>query len=404
MKRIIFLFCLMDLMAYSACSQDISQWRGPDRNGIYPETGLMKSWPETGPALLWHYDELGDGHSSAAVTNDRIYTCGEVNGIGYLYSFDLNGKLLWKMPYGEEWTESWPGVRSTPLVCDGKIYMMSGFGKLICRKAESGDFIWTIDILKDFKAPNIKWGVTENLLIDGNKLFCTPGGPEASVVALDRKTGKLLWKCAAKGESSAYCSPAIFTHNKRRILATHTASSIIGIDTETGKFLWSVDQPNTYSVHANTPEYIDGSIYCVSGYGKGGVLLKLSGDGSSVTETWRSPSISNRMGGFVVLNGKIYGSDDAGKAWYCTDWKTGTDMFSEKVTGKGNIISADGMLYLYGDNGEIVLAKPSPTGFGKVSSFKVPFGSAQHWAHLVIKNGRLYVRHGNSLMVYNIAK
>ena len=404
MKRIIFLFCLMDLMAYSACSQDISQWRGPDRNGIYPETGLMKSWPETGPALLWHYDELGDGHSSAAVTNDRIYTCGEVNGIGYLYSFDLNGKLLWKMPYGEEWTESWPGVRSTPLVCDGKIYMMSGFGKLICRKAESGDFIWTIDILKDFKAPNIKWGVTENLLIDGNKLFCTPGGPEASVVALDRKTGKLLWKCAAKGESSAYCSPAIFTHNKRRILVTHTASSIIGIDTETGKFLWSVDQPNTYSVHANTPEYIDGSIYCVSGYGKGGVLLKLSGDGSSVTETWRSPSISNRMGGFVVLNGKIYGSDDAGKAWYCTDWKTGTDMFSEKVTGKGNIISADGMLYLYGDNGEIVLAKPSPTGFGKVSSFKVPFGSAQHWAHLVIKNGRLYVRHGNSLMVYNIAK
>ncbi len=404
MKRIIFLFCLMDLMAYSACSQDISQWRGPDRNGIYPETGLMKSWPETGPALLWHYDELGDGHSSAAVTNDRIYTCGEVNGIGYLYSFDLNGKLLWKMPYGEEWTESWPGVRSTPLVCDGKIYMMSGFGKLICRKAESGDFIWTIDILKDFKAPNIKWGVTENLLIDGNKLFCTPGGPEASVVALDRKTGKLLWKCAAKGESSAYCSPAIFTHNKRRILATHTASSIIGIDTETGKFLWSVDQPNTYSVHANTPEYIDGSIYGVSGYGKGGVLLKLSGDGSSVTETWRSPSISNRMGGFVVLNGKIYGSDDAGKAWYCTDWKTGTDMFSEKVTGKGNIISADGMLYLYGDNGEIVLAKPSPTGFGKVSSFKVPFGSAQHWAHLVIKNGRLYVRHGNSLMVYNIAK
>jgi len=404
MKRIIFLFCLMDLMAYSACSQDISQWRGPDRNGIYPETGLMKSWPETGPALLWHYDELGDGHSSAAVTNDRIYTCGEVNGIGYLYSFDLNGKLLWKMPYGEEWTESWPGVRSTPLVCDGKIYMMSGFGKLICRKAESGDFIWTIDILKDFKAPNIKWGVTENLLIDGNKLFCTPGGPEASVVALDRKTGKLLWKCAAKGESSAYCSPAIFTHNKRRILVTHTASSIIGIDTETGKFLWSVDQPNTYSVHANTPEYIDGSIYGVSGYGKGGVLLKLSGDGSSVTETWRSPSISNRMGGFVVLNGKIYGSDDAGKAWYCTDWKTGTDMFSEKVTGKGNIISADGMLYLYGDNGEIVLAKPSPTGFGKVSSFKVPFGSAQHWAHLVIKNGRLYVRHGNSLMVYNIAK
>jgi len=264
--------------------------------------------------------------------------------------------------------------------------------------------LWTIDILKMFNAPNIKWGVTENLLTDGNKLFCTPGGPEAGVVALDCNTGKVLWKCPARGESSAYCSPALFTHNNRKILVTHTASSIIGIDAETGKFLWSVDQPNTYSVHANTPLYYDGSVYCVSGYGKGGVMLKLSADGSSVKETWRSNSISNRMGGFVLVNGNIYGSDDAGKAWYCTNWATGADKYSEKITGKGNIIFSDGLLYLYGDNGEIILAQPSSSGFSRISSFKVPFGSAQHWAHLVIKTGRLYVRHGNSLMVYNIKK
>jgi len=404
MKQIIFFFCLMSLLVSPSFSQDNSQWRGPNRDGVYPETGLLKTWPEAGPALLWHFDELGEGHSSAAVTNDRIYVNGELNGIGYLFALNLDGKLLWKIPYGEEWTESWPGVRSTPLVYEGKIYLMSGFGKLVCRKADNGDLIWTIDLLKEFKAPNIKWGVTENLLADGNKLFCTPGGPEASVVALDRNTGKLLWKCAAKGEASAYCSPAIFTHNNHRILVTHTASSVIGIDTETGKFLWSVDQPNTYSVHANTPEYIDGSVYCMSGYGKGGVMIKLSNDGNSVTETWRSPSISNRMGGFVVLNGKIYGSDDSGKGWYCTDWKTGTDMYSGKIAGKGNVISAEGLLYCYGDNGEIVLAQPTPTAFVKAGSFKVPFGAAQHWAHLVIKNGRLYVRHGNSLMVYDIRR
>ena len=404
MKRSILVICLMSLIGYSSPAQNVAQWRGPNRDGIYPETGLLKSWPETGPALLWHFEELGEGHSSAAVTADRIYVNGELNGIGYLYSFDLDGKLLWKLPYGEEWTESWPGVRSTPLIYDGKIYLMSGFGKVVCRKADNGDLVWTIDLLKEFNAPNIKWGVTENLLADGNKLFCTPGGPEASVVALDRNTGKLIWKCAAKGEASAYCSPAIFTHNNRRILVTQTASSILGIDAESGKFLWSVDQPNTWSVHANTPEYIDGSVYCVSGYGKGGVMLKLSADGNSVTETWRSTSIGNRMGGFVVLNGKIFGSDDSGKAWYCTDWKTGTDMYSGKVTGKGNIISAEGLLYLYGDNGEIVLAQPTPFDFGKIASFKVPFGTAQHWSHLVIKNGRLYVRHGNSLMVYDIRK
>ncbi|MCX6284856.1 MAG: PQQ-binding-like beta-propeller repeat protein, partial [Bacteroidetes bacterium] len=163
--KALFFFCLMSLLGYSSLAQNVTQWRGPNRDGIYPETGLLKSWPETGPVLLWHFDELGEGHSSAAVTADRIYINGELNGIGYLYSFDLDGKLLWKFPYGEEWTESWPGVRSTPMISDGKIYLMSGFGKVVCRKADNGDLVWTVDILKDFNAPNIKWGVTENLLI-----------------------------------------------------------------------------------------------------------------------------------------------------------------------------------------------------------------------------------------------
>jgi len=404
MKRIFLLSFFSSLLAFNSIAQDVAQWRGPARDGIYPETSLLKSWPEAGPALLWHFDELGDGHSSAAVTSNRVYTAGVINGIGYIFSFDLTGKLLWKIPYGEEWTESWPGVRSTPLIYDGKIYLMSGFGKLVCRKADNGDLVWTVDLLKDFSAPNIKWGVTENLLIDGNKLFCTPGGADANIVALDRNTGKLIWKCAAKGEASAYCSPALVNHNNRKILVTHSASSIIGLDAENGKFLWSHPWPNKWSVHANTPLYHDGSVYCASGYEQGGVQLKLSADGNSITETWKNQSLDHRMGGFVLINGLIYGSDDENKAWYCVDWKTGKDVYSEKITGRGNIIAADGMLYLYGDNGEIVLAQPKSTGFSKISSFKVPFGSAQHWAHLVIKDGRLYIRHGNSLMVYNIKK
>jgi outer membrane protein assembly factor BamB len=401
-----FLFSILLLIAVNinpVIAQNISQWRGPARDGIYPESRLLKSWPADGPALLWHYDELGDGHSSAAVTADRVYTAGVINGIGYLYSFDLNGKLIWKVPYGEEWTESWPGVRSTPLVVDGQIYLVSGFGKLVCRKAEKGDLLWTVDLMKDYGAPNIKWGITENLAFDGNRIFCTPGAPDANIIALDKNTGKLIWKCKAKGEASAYCSPAIFTHNGRKLLVTQTAGSIIGIDAADGKFLWSTDWPNKYQVHANTPLYHDGCVYCVSGYGQGGIQLRISPDGNSVTEVWRNASLDHRMGGFVLLNGIIYGSDDSNKAWYCVDWKTGKDVYSEKLTGRGNIIAADGMLYLYGDNGEIVLAQPSASGFKKISSFKVPFGSAQHWAHLVVGNGRLYVRHGNSMMVYNIS-
>jgi outer membrane protein assembly factor BamB len=402
MKKKFLIFCLASLSIFSVYSQETAQWRGPARDGIYPATGLLKSWPEAGPALLWHFDGLGEGHASAAVTKDKVFTAGIIDGIGYMYCFDLKGKLLWKVPYGEEWTESYPGVRSTPLVHNGKIYQLSGLGKLVCRNATNGDFIWSVDVLKDYQGPNIKWGVTENLLIEGNKLFCTVGGAQANVIALDANTGKLIWKCSGKGEVSAYGSPALIKLAKKSILVTHTASSILGIDIENGTLLWSHDQPNKYSVHANTPLFHKGYLYCVSGYGKGGVMLKVADNGSSVEEIWRNTSIDNRMGGFVLVNEKIYGSDDSGKAWYCLDWKTGTPMYSEKITGRGNIIFSDGMLYLYGDNGEIVLAEPLANSFKKISSFKVPYGTDQHWAHLVIGHDRLFVRHGSSLMVYDL--
>ena len=404
MRRTLALLCLLCMLGMSTNAQEIAQWRGPERDGIYPETGLLKTWPDPGPALLWHFDGLGAGHSSAAVTSDRVYTAGIIEGIGYLFCFDLNGKLVWKVPYGEEWTESWPGVRSTPLVENGKIYQLSGFGKLVCRNSDNGDFIWSVDVLKDYQGPNIKWGITENLLIDGNKLFCTVGGTEANVIALDPNTGKLIWKSAGKGESSAYGSPALIKLAKKHILVTHTANSILGIDTENGKLLWSIDQPNKYSVHANTPLFHESYLYSVSGYGEGGVMAKISEDGSSVEEVWRNKFIDNRMGGFVLVNGKIFGSDDSGKAWYCLDWKTGANMYSEKITARGNIIYSDGLLYLYGDNGEIVLAEPLANSFKKISSFQVPYGADQHWAHLVIGHGRLFVRHGSSLMVYDLRK
>jgi len=279
---------------------------------------------------------------------------------------------------------------------------LSGFGKLVCRKADNGDLVWTIDILKDYQGPNIKWGVTENLLIDGNKIFCTVGGAEHNVIALDRNTGKLIWTSKGNGEASAYCSPMLINLPKIKILVTHTANALLGLDAANGKLLWSVDQPNKYSVQANTPLYHDGYLYSVSGYQKGGMMLKLSDDGFAVKEVWSNIWIDNRMGGFVLINGKIFGSDDSNKAWFCLDWKTGTKMYSEKITDRGNIIAADGMLYLYGENGQVVLAKPEMDSFKKVSSFKVPYGEDQHWAHLVISGGKLFVRHGTSLMVYDI--
>ena len=387
-------------------AQEAAQWRGKDRDGIYSETGLLRSWPVAGPKLLWHNDNIGEGYASAAVVaHDRLYTAGATGGKGSVFAFTLDGKLAWNTSYGEEFIESFPGARSTPMINDGKVYMMSGFGKIVCLSADKGNLIWSADIMKDFDGRNITWGVTENLLIEGDKLFCTAGGEKNNVIALNKNTGKLIWSSNGNGELSAYCSPIIITLPTRKVLVTMTQKSILGLDAETGKKLWSHEQTNEWSVHANSPLYDNGYLYCVSGYGCGGVMLKLSTDGSSISQVWKNSDLDSRMGGIVLLNGKIYGLGDKIKGLHCIDWKTGKEIAYDKMNNKfGNIISADGMLYTYDESGEIALIEPTLTGFKKISSFKVPFGSAQHWAHLVIENGRLYVRHGNSLMVYDLRK
>jgi outer membrane protein assembly factor BamB len=404
MKQTHFLIVLF-LMSIQISGQGIAQWRGPARDGIYNETGLMKKWPAEGPKLLWHYDLLGPGHGSAAVTNDVVYTSGTEGDQGFIIAFNNIGEVIWKKLYGEEWIESWPGVRSTPLIDHDRLYILSSFGKLYCLKTSDGSLIWTLDIIKDFNGRNIKWGYTENLAMEGDKLFITVGGEEANVVAINKLNGKLIWKNKGKGEKSAYCSPTIILHNNRKIFVTQTESSILGFDVESGQMLWSHDQPNQYSVHPNTPLYHDGQLYIVSGYGKGGVMLQLSADGSSVTELWRDEKLDNRFGGIVLIDGRIWGAGDLNRKWECLDWNTGNELFNSDFIKKGNIISADGMLYCYGEDGTIALVEPSPTeGFKVISTFSVPYGSEQHWAHLVIHNKRLYVRHGESLMVYDISK
>jgi len=385
-------------------AQDASQWRGKNRDGIYDEKGLLRSWPASGPKLLWHYDNLGNGHGSACVVaHDRIYIAGAVNGKGTIFAFTLDGKIAWKTSYGDEFNESYPGTRTTPLYNDGKVYLMSALGKIVCLSADNGKLVWSVDIMKDFAGRNIVWGITENLLIDGDKLFCTVGGIKNNVIALNKNTGKLIWSSPGNGEPSAYCSPLLISLTTRKIVVTITERSILGLDAETGMKLWSHGHVNQYAVHANTPVFKNGYLYCVSGYGCGGVMLKLTPDGTKVEEVWKNTDLDSRMGGVVLLNGKIYGLGDKTKGLHCIDWKTGKELAFDKMNGRfGSIIAAEGLLYTYDESGEVALVEPTLTGFKKVSGFKVPFGTDQHWAHPVIENGRLYIRHGNSLMVYDI--
>ena len=286
----------------SLTAQDIAQWRGTNRDGIYTETGLMKKWPDGGPKLLWHYDELGDGHTSAAVTGNAIYTTGMINGKGNIFAFDLKGKLLWKKEYGTEWAESHNGVRSTPLVVKDKLYFLSAYGKIICMNRSNGTTLWTVDLVKEYGARNIEWGMTENLLFDGNVLYCTPGGNDASIVALDINTGKQIWKSKGNGEKSAYCSPMLIKLQNKKIIVTIMQYSICGFDASTGNQLWKSDFTMDPDVHPNTPVYIDGYLFCTSGYGLGSKMLQLAADGNSVSEVWKDATCDPKIGGVMVYD------------------------------------------------------------------------------------------------------
>jgi outer membrane protein assembly factor BamB len=401
-KNILLIVTIGFLIILTAKAQEPTTWRGPGSAGIYPETGLLKSWPASGPVISWHYDELGDGFSSPVFANGKIYLSAAVNNVGYIYALSLDGKLEWKATYGEEWVENYPGTRATPTVVGDMLYIYSGNGVISCMNATNGKINWKKDVIKELSGQNITWGVTETLVVDGDKVFVTAGGTTNNVVALNRLNGQLIWSCKGVGEKPAYCTPLLVKLPSRKLLVTMTEKHIIGLDAETGAMLWSYEHINQWAVHANTPLFYKNGLFCFSGYGLGGVKLDLNADGSQVTKAWFSNKFDSRIGGAVVIDGYIYGSGDNTRDWQCVDWRTGEQKYASQAIGKGNLISADGMLFCYSEKGELALVRATPEAFTITGRTKVELGNAQHWAHLVINNGLLYVRHGKSLMAYKI--
>jgi outer membrane protein assembly factor BamB len=398
------LFLLLGLIGAASVSGQIdSQWRGPFRTGAYPGERLLDSWPEEGPRLLWSAEGLGEGFSSAAVTENRIYVTGLIQSEGFLFAFDKEGKLLWKSSYGKEWSGSHPGARTTPTVVADRIYVMSAFGLVSCFDT-AGKAVWTRDLAGDFGARNLEWGMTESLLVDGDRVFCTPGGREAMIAALDRHSGKILWSVKGNGQTSGYCSPCLVDHGKRRLLITMMAESVVGVDAQTGEFLWSAGHITDYNVHANTPIYDKGLLFIFSGYGTGGQMFKISPDGASIEKVWAQGAMDSQMGAAMLVDGFLYGSGHNRRGWHCLEWETGKVRYSQrKIGNKGNIIFAGGKLYCYSERGDVALVEPNPEDFEVISSFRIREGSGPHWAHLVIRDGRLYVRHGEILKVYDIS-
>lgn len=402
-KALIILFCILTY-SEAVYGQQPTRWRGPNSDGIYPETGLLREWPEEGLKLLWSFDGMDVGFTSPAISGGFIYIASMLGEAGYLFKLTLDGRLIWKKPYGKEFTGGYPGARSTATVAGNHVYLLSGNGNLVCMNTSDGSLVWSKHLVDNLGGQLNRYGFNESVVVDGDIVYCTPGGESQSVAALNRFTGQVVWRAPGKGDKAAYCTPLLIRYPSRTLLVTHTESHIQGIDTRNGSLLWSFEWPNQRLEHQNTPLYKNNELFCFSGYGKGAVMLTLSRDGSSVSRKWVNPKFDNRMGGAVLIDGYIYGAGHNNRFWQCLDWETGKEMYSSRELTMGVVISADGMLYCYDEKGVLALVKPDPKKFNIVSRMKITLGTGSQWAHPVIHKGVLYIARGNTLMAYDIRK
>jgi outer membrane protein assembly factor BamB len=395
-----------------AADIDWPQWQGPNRDNISTETGLLAQWPEAGPALLWSVDAIGHGYSSPAIADGKIYITGMIENNGWLTCFDTAGTKLWSTDYGLEWKRSFPGTRCTPTISDGNVYLISGTGQAVCLNAQTGDPVWKSDVFGQFEGQYPHWGYSECPLIVNDKLIVTIGGKKALCVALNKKDGSVIWTTPANEDKSAFCSPAAFEWAGKTLIANMTNNHIVGIDTKNGALLFSYPVSNyitekNHGTHPNVPIFKDGKLFVSSGYDMGSIQLKLSADATSVEKVWTNLEFDNHHGGIVLLDGKLYGanwqSNKQGK-WVCVNWETGEMLYEQEWGNKGSLSCADGMLYCYEEaSGTVGLVKATPDGFNPVSAFQITQGEKEHWAHPVIFGKRLYIRHGGTLMAFDIA-
>ncbi|NMC40529.1 MAG: PQQ-binding-like beta-propeller repeat protein [Bacteroidales bacterium] len=399
--------CLLTNFVISEAQQ--AGWRGPGRSGVYNETGLMKSWPAVGPALLWESTEVGMGYSSVTVVDDVIYITGSRDGTDYLSALTPEGRKKWEVAYGKIGTKNYQESRCTPTYSNGKLYVISGRGDLACISKE-GKLLWTVNHYQKYEAAEQRFGIAESPLVIDNKVIATPAGNKAFMAAFNADNGSVIWETPVVETGAMYASPLLIEFNGVKTIVTYSQKYILGINASDGKVIWKFDYEAVNNEHRgrnhiNTPLYRDGFIVAGNGYGQTGAKIKLN-PGGDPTLVWKNPLLNPHVGGMILLGNYVYSTthdnNNMGR-WTCTDWNTGETKWITQWKNKGSIIAADGMIYIYEEkDGNVALVRPDPAKLDVVSSFRITKGEGPHWAHMVIDKGRLFVRHGNYLAVFSI--
>ncbi len=394
---------------------DWPMFHGPNGDNRSPETGLLTAWPEGGPKLLWKIGGIGEkksGYSTVTIKDGRLFTSGSRGGRSVVYCFDLDGRKLWEFENGAVWTKSYPGTRSTPTVDGDFVYDFSSLGELVCLEAANGKKVWSRNILDDFEGKNIIWALSESIRVDGDRLYCSPGGTKASLVALNKRTGETVWTTPPLNEPTSYASPIIAEQDGLRMIITMYAKGVLGVDASTGKLLFTFRHEQRYDINCTRPIWHDGRLFLANAAdpkGDGAVMLKLKVENGKVSaeEVWRNKKFDNLHDSVLLLDGFLYGTSYSykGGAFMCVDWKTGDIRYEEPDTGKGSLTWAEGLIYFMDENGNVLLVRPDSKKFDVVSRFTLPEeGEGPTWAHPVICGKRLYLRHGVFLYCYDIAR
>ena len=397
------------LLAFSTLlsirAADWPQWRGPARDGLSTETGLLRQWPAGGPPLAWKTNGLGPGYSTVAVAGDRVFTAGDDGESSFVHALDDRGRKVWTAKLGRPGERGgFRGPRATPTVEGDQLFMLGQFGDLVCYECGTGREIWRRHLKEDFSGEAGGWGYSESVLVDGDQVICTPGGEKGAVAALDRKTGRELWRTRDFRDSAEYVSPVLATIAGVKHYVQMTQRSVVGIS-RTGDVLWRASRRGSTAV-IPTPVVHDDHVYVASGYGVGCHLFKVTRRGGTfrTEQVYANKVMVNHHGGVIRLGDHLYGYSD-GKGWVCQDFKSGDMVWSDKKLGKGAAVYADGHFYLRSEGGQgtVALIEATPSAYREVGRFDQPNRSDKNsWPHPVVASGRLYLRDQDWLLCYDV--
>lgn len=375
------------------------QWRGPNRDGISKETGLLKQWPENGPPLVWKATGAGGGYSSFSISNGKLYTMGLRGDREFVIAFDVaTGKEAWATAHGRAFrNDRGDGPRGTPTIDGDRIYALGGAGDLSALDARTGKLIWTKNVLDTFGGSNITWGISESPLVLGEKLLVNAGGPEASIVALNKSDGSVIWK--SQSDRAGYSSAIPLTLNGLTQVVFFTGRRAVGLDSKDGRLLWEYAKPSNRTANAATPIARANRVFISSDYGTGGGVVEIKPD-NTAQEIWFSNDIRNHHSSAVLIGDHLYGFSSS--ILTAVKFDTGEIAWRDRSVGKGSLVYADGHLYCLSENGVVGLVEATPAGYKEKGRFRINQDSLPTWSHPVVAGGRLYLRDQDTIYAYDV--